>query len=268
MCAAPCSWRTSTWRIGYVDHGVVGRHDRAARIAEDDVDALVHERLPDDLGAGQGARLVRKRCLDARALCVVSFQRSFYDLRRNFGGERPVQISLGASHTAVLTEEGSVYMFGAGSSGQLGLGDNQNRYVPTRINPEHFGGQKPIQVSLGRKHSSVITSNGSVYMFGTGDEGQLGLGDVRQLLDLEFEGLGAAFVEEDQAIDFDEHRFMNIPTLINPEHFGGQRPIQVSLGRNHSAILTAEGGVFVFGAGGILGLGDRQRRDVPTLLYF
>ena len=31
MCVAPCSWRTRMWRIGIVEHRVVGRQNRAAR---------------------------------------------------------------------------------------------------------------------------------------------------------------------------------------------------------------------------------------------
>ena len=36
-----------------LDHRVVGRHDRAARISEADLDPLAYERFPDDLGSGK-----------------------------------------------------------------------------------------------------------------------------------------------------------------------------------------------------------------------
>ena len=36
-----------------LDHRVVGRHDRAARIAEADLDPLAYERFPDDAGSGK-----------------------------------------------------------------------------------------------------------------------------------------------------------------------------------------------------------------------
>jgi alpha-tubulin suppressor-like RCC1 family protein len=42
------------------------------------------------------------------------------------------------------------------------------------------------QVSLGEAHSLVLDSNGSVYSFGWGDLGQLGIKGVQKNADLQF----------------------------------------------------------------------------------
>ena len=68
-----------------VEHRVVGRQNRAARIAEDDVDALAHEAFPENLRTGQSlvvmdhsrsrraAELQSQSWLCVRELCVDSF---------------------------------------------------------------------------------------------------------------------------------------------------------------------------------------------------
>ena len=45
---------------------------------------------------------------------------------RNIEG-KVVSVTLGGDHTAVLTDEGKVYVCGNNDRGQLGLGDNRNR---------------------------------------------------------------------------------------------------------------------------------------------
>ena len=154
----------------------------------------------------------------------------------HFGGATPIQISLGGSHTAILTDDGQVFMFGFGGAGQLGLGDPENRYVPTPIPRESFLGSTPKQVSLGSYHSAVLTTDGRVFMFGYGVHGRLGLGD-------------------------EEIKY--VPT---PIPLGGSLVEKVSLGASHSAILTVEGQLYMFGAGahGKLGLGDSEDKIIPT----
>ncbi|KAF7831165.1 PH, RCC1 and FYVE domains-containing protein 1 isoform X1 [Senna tora] len=43
------------------------------------------------------------------------------------------EISSGSYHVAVLTSAGSVYTWGKGSNGQLGLGDTEDRYLPSFV---------------------------------------------------------------------------------------------------------------------------------------
>ena len=64
----------------------------------------------------------------------------------------------------MLLEGGAVVSFGFGHRGQLGLGDEENRRTPTRINS--LMGQKALQVSAGLQHSLVLLDGGGVVSFG------------------------------------------------------------------------------------------------------
>jgi alpha-tubulin suppressor-like RCC1 family protein len=118
---------------------------------------------------------------------------------------------------------GRVYAFGFNDVGQLGLGDNQNRYVPTVI-----PNIKARQVAAGSGYSLLIESlaggrvsdpsSGRVYAFGSNHFGQLGLGDNQN---------------------------RNVPTLIP-----NIKAKQVAAGENHSLILALEGNIFDPLAGG------------------
>eukprot|EP00854_Cymbomonas_tetramitiformis_P014548 gene14548-17196_t len=46
---------------------------------------------------------------------------------------RFAQVACGAQHTLALTTSGHVFAFGQGTFGALGLGDEENRFVPTRL---------------------------------------------------------------------------------------------------------------------------------------
>jgi alpha-tubulin suppressor-like RCC1 family protein len=82
-----------------------------------------------------------------------------------------VQVAAREDHTLFLRSNGSVYSCGNGFYGQLGLGDQFNRMIPTQI--QNIIG---TQVAVGTQHSFIVTSNG-LFSFGIGSAGQLGNGD-------------------------------------------------------------------------------------------
>ena len=65
---------------------------------------------------------------------------------------------------------------GANTWGQLGQGDRKDRcsFVPTVV---HMPGV--VAVQCGNEHSVAITGKGTMYVWGRGDSGQLGLGDEK-----------------------------------------------------------------------------------------
>ena len=54
-------------------------------------------------------------------------------------GKVVVQLAAGAEHTVCVTIDGSVYSWGDGSDGQLGLDDTADRAVPTPIGGQLYG---------------------------------------------------------------------------------------------------------------------------------
>ena len=55
----------------------------------------------------------------------------------------------GHVHTLVVTEEGAVWVFGRGEHGRLGLNDEDDRLVPTRVGLQRFAGARVATVAAG-----------------------------------------------------------------------------------------------------------------------
>jgi alpha-tubulin suppressor-like RCC1 family protein len=88
----------------------------------------------------------------------------------------------GATHSCVLTSCGGVFTTGENSYGQLGHGDKTSTYVFTRV--EALRGKTVTTVSAGHNHTGAVVESAekgesSLYLWGRGDWGQLGNGDLR-----------------------------------------------------------------------------------------
>jgi alpha-tubulin suppressor-like RCC1 family protein len=148
----------------------------------------------------------------------------------NLSGVSISQVSGGANHSLLLTENGSVYSFGANA--YAGVGTNVGSTLSaTPIDTTNLAGRKVVQISSGYHHSLLLTDDGSVFSFGFNGSGRTGLG-----------------------ID---DGFTLVATPINSVNFSGKKIAQVAAGFNHSLILAEDGTVFSFGnnADGRTGLG-------------
>lgn len=73
---------------------------------------------------------------------------------------------------AAITNDGTLYMWGNNSGGQLATGNKENKLVPTKVE----GISNVSYVDLGKNHTIAVTDNGDVYTWGNNDSGQLGDG--------------------------------------------------------------------------------------------
>lgn len=73
-----------------------------------------------------------------------------------------------------ITEDGEVYAWGRNEKGQLGLGDTDDRKVPTLI--EELTGYDITEISSGKNHTLFLTSEGKVLVCGDNSHGQCGVG--------------------------------------------------------------------------------------------
>ena len=81
------------------------------------------------------------------------------------------QIATGAAHSIILGFDGSVWGAGYNYSGQLGLGDNVDRKVFTKIN---YSFDSPvIAVAAGGDTTMILTQNGTVYAMGDNSYNQI-----------------------------------------------------------------------------------------------
>ncbi|CAZ85804.1 unnamed protein product [Tuber melanosporum] len=146
-----------------------------------------------------------------------------------------VQVSVGTDHVLGLTREGNVFAWGNGQQFQLG-----RRVVErTRLNgliPREFGlpRHQVRYVATGSYHSFAITEDGKVWAWGLNQFGQCGIYDPKH-------------AGEDNTV-------VPVPTVVQGliEH----KIVQISAGEHHSAAVTEDGELLVWGRldGGQLGL--------------
>jgi len=140
-----------------------------------------------------------------------------------FGGHVPVLVAAGGANTAVVTEEGSMWVVGCGANGRLGLHKKHtnNILLFRRVGTDKtFGGSHVLMAACGQTHTLAVTKKGEVWSFGRGREGVLGHHDGKDRM---------------------------IPTRIHPKHFEHVDIVSVACGARHSAAVTAEGTLFMWG---------------------
>eukprot|EP01129_Flabellula_baltica_P009605 TRINITY_DN3949_c0_g1_i1.p1 TRINITY_DN3949_c0_g1~~TRINITY_DN3949_c0_g1_i1.p1 ORF type:complete len:747 (+),score=161.89 TRINITY_DN3949_c0_g1_i1:30-2243(+) len=131
-----------------------------------------------------------------------------------FDGLEIVDIECGYHHSAVISESGSLYMFGRNDHGELGTGDTQISGHPTLVLALH---KNPVRkISCGAYHNAAITDEG-FYVWGSGENGRLGIGKTGNKLS---------------------------PTLIRLD----SNVIDISCGYNHTVALTSSGEIYTWGA--------------------
>ncbi|KAE8299177.1 X-linked retinitis pigmentosa GTPase regulator Precursor [Larimichthys crocea] len=194
--------------------------------------------------------------------------------------DQPVQVSCGGEHTAVITENGRLLMFGVNAWGQLGHG-----FKPTVCKPASVKALKSEKVKLvacGKDHTIVCTWRGSVYGAGSNQVGQLGLGHCNNTTSFHLLrpfcdhapiktlsagcNTSAALTEDGRLFMWGDNsvgqiglgyeEFAAEPTEVNV----GEAVMWVSCGYHHSAFVTVDGDLYTFGenANGRLGLQVEQ----------
>jgi alpha-tubulin suppressor-like RCC1 family protein len=79
-------------------------------------------------------------------------------------------LAAGASHSAILKSDGSVYTFGLNSSGQLGIGSTAQQTYAVRA----LSNAGIVDVACGANHTLVTKNDGTVYVTGLNSLGQAG----------------------------------------------------------------------------------------------
>lgn len=81
-------------------------------------------------------------------------------------------IEMEGEHSAAITSDGSLWVWGASEAGQLGDGTTQDRLTPIKVM------DNVVDVELGELHYTAITEDGSLYAWGINQLGQVGDGTL------------------------------------------------------------------------------------------
>jgi len=97
-----------------------------------------------------------------------------------------VSVSAGSGHTAAITTDGSLWVWGRNNNGQVGNGKSGHRDDFNRT-PEHSSTPEKIMdsvvsVSAGGEHTMAIKTDGSLWGWGGNDDGQVGNGTTTNQL--------------------------------------------------------------------------------------
>jgi alpha-tubulin suppressor-like RCC1 family protein len=87
------------------------------------------------------------------------------------------EVEAGDRFAIVRGVDGSVWTWGLGSSGQLGIDDTANQTRPVKVTA--LADRDIIDVGAGSVHSMAVASDGTVWTWGDNWRGQLGLGTFR-----------------------------------------------------------------------------------------
>ena len=184
-----------------------------------------------------------------------------------------IQVAAGNSHSAAVTKDGDLYMWGDNYYGQLGVYSNVDSNIPIKVNNSSSTlPEKSVKyVALGGVHSAAITKGGSLYMWGCNGNGRLGDGTTTdrytpvKIMDnvasVNLGGYHSAAITKNGSLytwGYNEYGQLGDGTSSHKT-----KPVKimdnivsVSLGGNHSAAITKDGSLYMWGWGYYGQLGD------------
>ncbi|XP_076279283.1 secretion regulating guanine nucleotide exchange factor isoform X2 [Lasioglossum baleicum] len=155
-----------------------------------------------------------------------------------------VDVACGWDCSAALTIDGTLFLWGSNCFGQLGKHPNTFQWIYEPF--EVILDRKIKRVSMGLRHTALVTDDRKVLVAGSGNKGQLGLNSKKD----GFSG------------KCEMHTFTEVPTLRNIKN--------VACGQHHTVAITEDDNLYAFGDNkyGQLGLNTDviSKTSIPILL--
>ncbi len=142
-------------------------------------------------------------------------------------------VSCGSFFTTAIKTDGTLWLWGRNSSGQLGVNNTTNRNTPVTT---LLGGTNWKSVAGGDGHTIAIKTDGTLWSWGTNTSGQLGVNNTTS-------------------------RSTPVTTLL-----GGNNWKSIACGFYHTAAIKTDGTLWVWGSNtnGQLGVNNTTARSTPV----
>eukprot|EP01127_Copromyxa_protea_P022741 TRINITY_DN831_c0_g2_i1.p1 TRINITY_DN831_c0_g2~~TRINITY_DN831_c0_g2_i1.p1 ORF type:complete len:367 (+),score=45.61 TRINITY_DN831_c0_g2_i1:1230-2330(+) len=152
-----------------------------------------------------------------------------------FQDKKVIWVGCSSNNTSyALTSEGELYAWGYNAYGEGGHCDTQNpSCTPRRSAPD----KTILKVAIGDHHVIALTNTGDVVSWGSGGSGQLGNGGTSN---------------------------QNSPVVV--QNVSGKKIKEVYAANNHSAVLTKDGEVWIWGENSYYQLGVSGTQTRPYLI--
>jgi len=148
-------------------------------------------------------------------------------------------ISCSVITTCGLRKDGTVWCWGYGEYGQMGNGTKRSSSLPTQVKSPDGNGvfEKAVAVAAGHTHACALKKDGTVWVWGLNDRGQLGNGST---------------VEQ-----------RSLPVQVRTPDGKGflQSIVAIAAGVGHCLALKNDGTVFSWGENVVGQLGDNTTAD-------
>ncbi len=160
-------------------------------------------------------------------------------------GKTVTDIASAYLHNVVLASDGTVYTWGAGVVGELGNGPATSSSVPVAVSVSGvLSGKTVTAIATGLLHSMALTSDGNLYSWGDGTNGQLGNGANTQA---------------------------NVPVSVDMTGvLAGKTLTDIDAGYFHNIVLDSDGALYTWGKNdsGQLGNASNTSSNVPVAVTF
>ena len=152
------------------------------------------------------------------------------------GGTNWKQVSGGNTHTAAIKTDGTLWSWGVNYAGQLGINNTATRSTPVTT---FAGGNNWKSVACGTDFTAAIKTDGSLWTWGSGGDGKLGINNTA-------------------------NRSIPVTTFA-----GGNDWKSVSAGGGYTAAIKTDGSLWVWGSNtdGRLGTNDTNTRTTPVTTF-
>ena len=189
----------------------------------------------------------------------------------------------GYNHTITLSDDGTVHSFGRNNEGALGLGHNNDVYLPTPI-PNL---PKIKMIACGTFFTVCVDYEGFIWSFGSNDSGQLGTGNktnfnvpqilrnIPPVLSVSCGACHTLIITTDSNLwscggnNFGQLCHGDTEVRLIPQKTSFSNILKVSAGLNHSLFQNDKGEIFACGKNlsGECGLGHFNHPQItPTLI--